>query len=341
MNILVTGGLGFIGGHLVDYLTRENPLAHVHVVDNLSSNPIPPEALMRELGHRRNLTYETCSLREFCRSENTTRWDQIYHLASVVGPAAVLKHAGRMIQSIVDDTYDIIELTERSGARLLLVSTSEVYGADGLCSETSPRIIPAKTTVRGEYAVGKLAAEIAILNTMKVSKLDAVIIRPFNIAGPRQSALGGFVLPRFIGQAIRQLPLTVFGSGKQLRAFTHVVDTAKGLAAAMAVGVSGACYNIGNEANRMTIVELADLVIQITGSSSVKRFVDPKTVYGPLYEEAADKYPDATKSRQELNWYPQLSAEIVVKDTFDYMANLDEGSLLALSGLDDPGSRNV
>ncbi|MBX7144213.1 MAG: NAD-dependent epimerase/dehydratase family protein [Oligoflexia bacterium] len=341
MNILVTGGFGFIGGHLIDLLTRCYPQARVHIVDNLLSNPVPVDVLMKDLGPRAGLTYQICSVGDFCRSNDSTSWDQIYHLASIVGPAGVLKHAGRMIKSIVDDTYDIIDLSQRHKAKLLLVSTSEVYGADGLCSESSPRIIPAITTVRSEYAVGKMAAEMAVLNTIKVTSLEAVVVRPFNIAGPRQSAVGGFVLPRFIAQAIRGKPLTVFGSGKQLRAFTHVADAAQGLLAAMQYGVNGKCYNLGNEANRTTIEELADNVIRLTGAQSKKQFVDPKAVYGPLYEEAADKYPDATATMQELNWYPQLSVEAVVKDTFKYMLGLDDGLLSTLSGLVPLECRNV
>src|SRR5205823_9682726 len=126
-------------------------------------------------------------------------------LASVVGPVGVLAHAGRMAGMMVNDTSRMATLALACGARLVDVSTSEVYGGgrDGYCSERDFKIIQPKVTVRLEYAVGKLAAEIALINSTKVTPLRACIVRPFNVAGPRQSGKGGFVLPRFVGQALR------------------------------------------------------------------------------------------------------------------------------------------
>jgi len=332
--ILVTGGFGFVGSHLIECLL-ENEENFVYVVDNLSTNPIPLSKLLQELGKHPNLYYEICSVEEFLdRNSNNGFADEIYHLASVVGPAGVLSHAGQIVKSIISDTYSIMDLAIRDGARLLDVSTSEVYGGgkEGYCSESLPKIIPAKITVRLEYAIGKLASEVAMINMTKVTDLNARIIRPFNIAGPRQSGQGGFVLPRFIAQALKEQPITVFGDGGQVRAFTHVRDIVSGLVEAMEHGQSGEVYNLGNPDNRMTILELADLVLEVTGSASPKIFVDPKTIYGPLYEEANDKFPDATKAMNHLDWRPKFSKEEIVQDTFEYMKSLDKGLLDILAG---------
>jgi nucleoside-diphosphate-sugar epimerase len=157
-----------------------------------------------------------------------------------------------------------------------------------------------------------------------VGSLDAVIVRPFNISGPRQSGVGGFVLPRFIGCAILNRPLTVFSGGTQTRAFTHVADICDGIVRAMRSGKRGEVYNLGNPKNRITINEMADLVLDVTGCTSGKVYVDPRTIYGPLYTEANDKYPNADRAMRDLAWTPQFGARAVVEQTFEYMRRLPE-----------------
>lgn len=317
--ILVTGGFGFIGGHLLARLLAD-PRNHVHVVDNLSSAPLPVERLLSDLNYPLNLTYTIDSIASFLRMDTRHDWYSIYHLASPVGPAGVLKYAGSMAKLITEDIYGLIQLALQSRCRLIDVSTSEIYGGGeaGLCAENMPRIISPNCTVRLEYAVGKLAAETMIFNSVTVHGLDAVIIRPFNVSGPRQSGKGGFVLPRFIAQAMTGNPLTVFGDGLQVRAFTHVEDIVSGIILAAQKAQSGSAYNIGNPGNHTTILALAEMVIAYIGRGEIQ-FVDPKAIYGPLYAEAADKYPDATKAMQELNWKPIKTIVDTIRSTHLYM----------------------
>ncbi len=332
MKILVTGGFGFLGSHLVELLVADQE-NQVHVVDNLSTNPLPLDFLLAEIGPPPNLTYEITDVATFARSGPAT-FDQIFHLASVVGPAGVIPHAGRIAMSILSDSLAIADLAMRTGAVLVDVSTSEVYGGgqEGLCSEGMDRIVRAGASARLEYAVGKLAAETALLNLRTTHGLDVRIVRPFNITGPRQSGEGGFVLPRFIGQALAGVDLTVFGDGRQVRAFTHVVDMAEGIRLVGAKGQPGASYNVGNPENRCSILELASEVISLTGSPSGIEFADPKSIYGPLYEEANDKFPDARTAMEELGWKPMLGRLETIEDVHAYMSELPEELLVKLRG---------
>jgi UDP-glucose 4-epimerase len=324
--ILVTGGFGFLGSHIIETLLSD-PENHVHVVDNLSTNPLPLEFLLSILKNKKHLTYEIKDLIDFTPTE---KFDEIYHLAAIVGPAGVLKHPGKIVKNTVDDTYHVIDLALSMDARLLDVSTSEIYGGgrDGFCSEFMSKIIQPEITVRLEYAIAKLACEIALVNKVNSSNLNAVIVRPFNISGPRQSGKGGFVLPRFILQAINNKPVTVFGKGDQVRAFTHVKDVAAGIIKAMSLGRKGEAYNIGNMANKTTILHLAEEVIHQTKSKSGIIFVDPKTIYGEKYAEANDKYPDDTKSALEIDWKPKFTKEHVIHDTFEFMSSIKDPKIL-------------
>lgn len=318
-HILVTGGFGFLGSHLVERLLEDEE-ARVHVIDNLSTSPLDHEAFVRRVGNPR-LTYEITSVEDYAKRGEFPPFAEIFHLASVVGPVGVLHHAGKITKSITDDTYAVLGITQKTGARLLDVSTSEVYGGgrDGYCSENDNKIITPKVSVRLEYAVAKLACEIALMNTCKVSELHAVIIRPFNIAGPRQSGKGGFVLPRFIKQCLAGEPITVYGDGSMIRAFTHVVDVADGIILALRKGRRGEAYNIGNPANKISILELAKRTVRLAESSSRIDLVDPKALFGPLFEEANDKYPDADRSMNELGWRPRFDLDTVIRDSVEYI----------------------
>ena len=236
----------------------------------------------------------------------------------------MLKHGGEMIRGIVEDGYRIIDYCLDNNARMLLASSSEIYGGgvNGLCSEDTNRVVPAKSTIRLEYAVGKIAIETAVINKTVTSGLSSSIIRPFNVAGPRQSGKGGFVLPRFIAAAMRKQPITVFGDGLAKRAFTHVRDIANGCYLAMQSQTNGEVFNLGNPANKMTIIELARMVKENTKSESEIRYVDPKSIYGELYEEASDKFPDASKSMNTLGWNPRHDISSVIFETWKFMETL-------------------
>ena len=333
-HILVTGGLGFIGSHLTRLLLEEHD-TEVTVIDNLSGTALDADLIINHIqtGRPGRLTVHYAPVASLAK-EPLGAFETIYHLASIVGPAAVLRQSGFIAESIVNGTYVVIRLAQRCKARLVNVSTSEVYGGgvNGLCREDTPRVIRGVASARQEYAAGKLAAEVAIENLCRERKLDAVTVRPFNVAGPWQSGRGGFVLPRFVGQAILGLPLTVFGDGKQLRAFTDARDVAAGMKLCAGRGVSGRAYNLGNPANRISIGELADRVIQLCRCWAGKRFVDPQQLYGSTYAEAADKFPDAGEMML-MGWQPTHCLDDTIRDTFQMMRSLPHAELLVLAGI--------
>jgi UDP-glucose 4-epimerase len=331
-NYLVTGGLGFVGSHLSSALL-DDPEARVTVVDNLLNQVLPSEEVVAQIirGRPGLLDVKIESVADF---QPARRFDAIFHLASVVGPAAVLKHAGYITESIVSDTYRMIRLAQEHGARLVHISTSEVYGGGdhGFCEEDAPRVIRGPASARQEYAAGKLACEVAIFNLCQAQKLDAVVLRPFNISGVRQLGQGGFVLPRFVGQAILGLPLTVFGSGRQVRAFTDVRDVASGILAASQSGNSGEVYNVGNPDNRITIGELAELVVKVTRTSSAIRLLDPTTVYGESYRDAPDKFPTADRLRS-LGWEPKWRLAQTVEAVHAWLLDMPRAVMHRVAGL--------
>lgn len=313
--ILITGGFGFLGSHLVEELRRSDLDYQIYIVDNLTSNVVNPKLFTSGKG----ISYSTSHLKDYLAKTDMV-FDEIYHLASIVGPAGVLPFAGKIAQSITDDSYVLSDTAFKHGARLVFVSTSEVYGGgnEGFCQEEMSKVITNEVSARLEYAAGKLAAEIALLNLSKTRNLDVVIVRPFNIAGPRQQATGGFVLPRFLKQAKENEPLTVFGLGMQVRAFTHVADVADGVRRAMELGEKGEVYNIGSEANKTTINDLAELVIEISGSKSSILYIDPQEVFGETYAEANDKFPDSSKARRYLSWHPKHDLRSIITDTINW-----------------------
>lgn len=327
--ILITGGFGFIGSMLAETLVKDKK-NKVHVVDDMSTSPIDIKDYLENIKNPSNLSYEIITADKFFNKKNVGNWDEIYHLASPVGPVGVLKHSGNIVREIVRDTYLIIDYCLKRNTKLLFVSTSEIYGGGqgGYCSENMAKIISANISARLEYAVGKLAVETAIINTVKSKGLKASIVRPFNVAGKRQSGLGGFVLPRFIQQAYRNKPLTVFAGGEGIRTFTNVKDIVAGIMLGMKKGKNGEVYNIGNSDNKIKISELAVKVKEIMKSKSKINFIDPKKIFGKYYEEANDKFSDISKAEKELKFFPKYDLDLtIIEAKNEFIRQLKKGIL--------------
>lgn len=315
MTNLVTGGLGFLGSHLVEQLLLEDQgTIRTDIVDNLSSNVVDKDFFNNVWSVATNTT-------DFLKNY-PDQYDRIYHLAGPVGPAGVIPHTGDIASSIIRDAKMVATQAIAWNAEMLYVSTSEVYGG-GQNVETEPCTVTPDNSPRLEYAIGKLAAEVMLRNLAQYKGLKLVIVRPFNIAGPRQSEKGGFVIPRFIQSALKDEPITVFGDGSALRAFTHAKDISSGLVKLMdALSLNqidnAEVFNLGNAGSKVTIVGLAKKIIELTKSKSEINYVDPKTIFGEHYVEAPDKLPNAAKAMDKVGWVPKYDLDTLLEQAVNW-----------------------
>jgi len=305
---VVTGGLGFIGSHLVDRCLAEG--MDVLVIDDCRSTKQRASELWPG---RRGVQFMLADCRNVVLPLKAS---VIFHLASPVGPVGVLNVAGRITSEIVETSRAAARWALRDQVPMIDVSTSEIYGGgdQGLCAETMLRVVEPGAWPRLEYQTAKLAAEVMLLNT---THLDVRIIRPFNVAGPRQSPAGGFVLPRMVQQALTGKPLTVYVPGTQRRALTHVADIVDGIWRAWRNGAPKRDYNLGNPGNTCSIMTLAHEVADYCGGADVK-LVDPVSLHGSRFREAAEKFPDATRAMRELGWHPTRTRRDIIADTVEW-----------------------
>lgn len=320
--ILVTGGAGFIGTHLVNALLARSEEVKIEIVDDLSSSSVSPKRFA--FFKKKGILFRHTTVEDFQIPTNT-RYSQIYHLACRVGPAHVTEYAGRMGSEIIKDAMKMADLALRDEAPLVSISTSEVYGKDPQGKpqqEGLPLEVPAEFSARLEYTLAKLMTEVSLINLATVSPaLRVNLIRPFNIVGPYQTGEGGFVLPRFVESALSGEPITVFGDGRQVRAFTHVSDLVEALIALMESNVNRKIYNVGTPENTCTIGDLARKVVQLTGSRSEILYTDPKTLFGKLYTDAPSKIPDITLIERDLGWSPNWSLDEIITDYARFVSN--------------------
>jgi nucleoside-diphosphate-sugar epimerase len=313
--ILITGGLGFIGYHLCEHLLRRDPRLDIVVVDNLSSTRLDYSSLT----DRVRIVID--DLRDFAASD-AAAFDEIYHLASPVGSVGILAANGRIALDILELADCAARLAAVAGARLLYVSSSEVYGRDGSQTEDAEQMVPIRRGARMEYAVGKLAAEHALLNQHSSGRFELRIVRPFNVIGNWQSAGIGFVVPRFFEAALAGRPLQVYGDGSQRRSFCHVEDLVAGIEAVQRHGHDGAVYNVGHPANVTTIGELARRVVEMASSASTIEFVDPVSLHGPHYIEAFQKIPCIDRVRSHTGWAPGIGLEPALRSILAHHVGL-------------------
>jgi nucleoside-diphosphate-sugar epimerase len=299
--VLVTGGLGFLGYHLATHLLRRDPSISLTIVDNLSSTKIDHRDLV---GRARVLVQD---LRTYMAAGET--FDDIYHLASPVGSLGILSRTGRIAEEILSLTYVAAELAARSQAKLLFVSSSEVYGRDGIHSEDARLWVNQCGGARTEYALGKMASEVVLRNLSLTQPLRYNVCRPFNAIGEHQSSTLGFAVPAFFEAALHGRDIPVFMPGTQRRSFCHVSDIVEAMVLVQESPIEGEVFNIGNDQNVISISALAERVRDLCGSTSGIVLVNSVAEFGQTYSEAFEKIPDIRKIGELLAWKPRLGLQ--------------------------------
>jgi len=311
--VIVTGGLGFIGSALSERLLRAGDA--VTIVDSMVTNVVEPSHFAARFP---NVRIQVASVADFFATPPPLgRHDVVFHAASLVGPAGILAYAGTIGEDLVHATSRVVNACSQSGAALVYMSSAEIYGKSGVLEETADVRVPAHYNARIEYALGKLTCEAMIANS-RGRGLRATVIRPFNVVGPRQNRAGGFVMPTFVQQALAGEAVTVFASGLQQRAFTDVEDVVSFLVdyAVPAADREELVFNVGNPHNTITIVDLARRITYLLNSRSEIVFTSGDKVHGPLYFEAesVEKLPDIRRAAS-LGWSPRKTLDEVIMDT--------------------------
>ncbi len=316
MKVLVTGGAGFIGSHLSELLLDEGH--EVWVLDDLSTGSLDNVAHLRDR-EGFHLVVESV-LSSTVVNELVYRCDIVYHLAAAVGVRLIVEQPVRTLVTNLRGTEIVLEHAHTFGKRVLVASTSEVYGdhrEERPLAEDDRRIYGPTTQRRWAYADSKAMDEFLALAHHQESGLDVVIARLFNTVGPRQSGEYGMVIPRFVQGALAGETLEIHGDGAQTRCFCHVQDTIRALAGLMDNGKSGEIYNVGS-ANRIGILELANRIIEQTGSSSSIEFIAYENVYGQGIEDMLHRIPAIDKITAAIGWEPTRDLDDILVDVIEH-----------------------
>ncbi len=314
---LVTGGAGFIGSHLCELLLDRG--FEVYVLDDLSTGSERNVAHLRE---RRDFHLVVDSvLKESVVNELVHRCDVVFHLAAAVGVRLIVEQPVHTLVTNIQGTENVLEHCNRFGKRVLVASTSEVYGdrtEPEALREESRRLYGPTTARRWAYAESKALDEFLALAYHQERGLDCVIARLFNTVGPRQSGQYGMVIPRFVSAALAGRPLEIHGDGTQTRCFCHVQDTIRALAGLMdEQATTGEIYNVGST-ERVSILELAERVLAATGSSSELVFVPYDAVYGQGIEDMIHRQPSIEKVRAAIGWEPTRTLDEILADVIEH-----------------------
>ena len=302
MRVLVAGGAGFVGSHLVELLLAGGD--EVTVVDNFLTGSaanlahLPTERLTVVRGDAENAP--------------DAEFDRVYHLASPASPEAYGRHQIATLMANSAGTKRLLDVAHRTGARFLLASTSEVYG--------DPLVHPQPETYWGNvdpigprsmYDEGKRFAEAMVVAFVRERQTDARIVRIFNAYGPRMQINDGRMPSTFIAAALGGEPLPVHGDGSQTRSLCFVTDTARGLIAAMERGMSGEAYNVGRS-DEISVLDFARMVARVAGTGSDIQFILARP------QEIQRRCPDMTKAEQALAWSAAIRLDEGLRVTFDW-----------------------
>ncbi|MCA8960762.1 MAG: GDP-mannose 4,6-dehydratase [Planctomycetes bacterium] len=311
MRHLITGGAGFIGGYLAESLLERGH--EVHVLDNLSTGSMDN---IQRLRRHPGFTYTIDTIfHEPLLAELIDQADQVHHLAAAVGVQLIIKSPVRTIETNTQGTELVLEHAAKKSKRVFFASTSEVYGKsqDFPFSEEGDLVLGAPSKGRWSYACSKALDEFLCLAYWHEKSLPTTILRLFNTVGARQVGHYGMVLPTFVRQALRSEPITVFGNGCQSRCFSAVQDVVDcWIALSENAETVGQIYNIGSS-HEITILGLARLVKEVTGSSSEIVQIPYDTAYEQGFEDMPRRVPDTRRLRQTIGMVPETPIARIVE----------------------------
>jgi UDP-glucose 4-epimerase len=315
MKTLITGGAGFIGSHLADRLISDGH--EVTVIDDLSTGRYSNVAHLE--GHERFRLIIDTVLNDGLMEDLIRDTDRVYHMASAVGVKLIMDHPVKTIETIFRGTDVVLGHCSRYRRRVLVPSTSEVYGKGVSVpfKEDDDLLTGATDKHRWAYACAKTLDEFLALAHWKETRLPVVVVRLFNTVGPRQTGQYGMVVPRFVRAALRNEPIEVHGDGTQSRCFGHVHDVVEGLVKLLDVPECfGQVINLGNS-EEVSILQLADKAISQTSSSSEIKFVSYAEAYGEGFEDMRRRVPSLEKAKKLIGYQPTRSLDDIINDVAD------------------------
>jgi len=315
MHVLITGGAGFVGSHLAEALLQQGN--HVTVLDDLSTGSI---LNIQHLKGDRRFEYVIDSvMHRSLLAELIDQCDIVYHLAAAVGVRLVVDSPVRTLDTNIRATELVLEAAKKKKKKVLITSTSEVYGKSAKIPfhEDDDLVIGPPVRGRWSYACSKAIDEFLAIAYHREYGVPVVLVRLFNTVGPRQTGTYGMVLPRFVSQALSGTPITIHGDGAQSRCFGWVGDVVQAL---IMLGkhppAVGTIYNIGSN-QEITINELAALVKDVTGSSSPVRHISHEEAYGKDFEDMLRRVPDLTRIRAAIGYSPSKNLREIVQAVAD------------------------
>ncbi len=319
MRILVTGGLGFIGSHIVEYHLNKND--EVYVIDNLSSGLADNLKLFQP---NPSFQFDKADLLTWQNIEKAVRWaDRIYHMAAVVGNLKVIQEPLNVIASNIAGTERLFNTIASIGncPRVILASTSEVYGKSpkSMMHEEDDLVIENPVHLHSNYSISKLSDEIIGLSYDRINNIPTTIIRFFNTIGPRQTGTYGFVVPKFIAQACKGEPITIYGDGTQTRSFCDVRDVVRMLdLIAENIQTRYNILNVGVD-RELTVQALAELIRERTNSKSEIIYVPYEKIYGMQFLDIMHRRPDLSKLHTMINFQHQWTLEKTIDDLINIL----------------------
>ncbi len=323
MKALITGGAGFVGSHLAEALVERGD--EVFVLDNLSTGSIENIERLKK-SERFHYTIESVTNEPVC-AELIDRVDVVYHLAAAVGVKLIVESPVNTIETNVHGTEMVLKLANKKKKKVIVASTSEVYGksTEVPFHEDSDLVMGPTSKGRWSYACSKAIDEFLALAYHKERRLPIVIVRLFNTVGPRQTGRYGMVIPNFIRQALLGQKITVFGDGTQSRCFTYVSDVVGALVKLASHDAAvGQVFNIGNDNEEVTILDLAKRVKARTGSKSEIVLIPYDEAYEAGFEDMPRRVPDTTKLKRLIGYEPKVHLDEILDRVSAYFTS-DKG----------------